>query len=117
GAAAGEPVFPRRWSPDRDGFGWRGNSGPLAERIFRAGSGRAGNAAVARHPRAGIVERRSERFLAVHTGQAAAVGGVMQEPALLLRDIHQPPAPSWWPPAPGWWLLAGIVLVVFALVL
>lgn len=41
----------------------------------------------------------------------------MQEPALLLRDIHQPPAPSWWPPAPGWWLLAGVVLVVFALVL
>jgi hypothetical protein len=23
-----------------------------------------------------------------------------------LRDIHLPPAPSWWPPAPGWWLLA-----------
>ena len=22
-----------------------------------------------------------------------------------LRDIHLPPAPSWWPPAPGWWLL------------
>jgi len=28
-----------------------------------------------------------------------------------LRDIHLPPAPSWWPPAPGWWLLA-ILLVV-----
>lgn len=26
-----------------------------------------------------------------------------------LRDIHLPPAPSWWPPAPGWWLLALIV--------
>ncbi len=25
--------------------------------------------------------------------------------ALVLRDIHQPPAPPWWPPAPGWWLL------------
>jgi hypothetical protein len=25
---------------------------------------------------------------------------------LPLRDIHLPPAPSWWPPAPGWWLLA-----------
>lgn len=41
----------------------------------------------------------------------------MQAPALLLRDIHQPPAPSWWPPAPGWWLVAGVVLVVFALLL
>jgi len=30
----------------------------------------------------------------------------------VLRDIHLPPAPSWWPPAPGWWLLA--VLLVFA---
>ena len=25
---------------------------------------------------------------------------------IVLRDIHQPPAPSWWPPAPGWWLVA-----------
>ena len=25
---------------------------------------------------------------------------------LVLRDVHQPPAPSWWPPAPGWWLVA-----------
>ena len=32
-------------------------------------------------------------------------------PALVLRDIHQPPAPSWWPPAIGWWLLAAIVLL------
>jgi hypothetical protein len=33
-----------------------------------------------------------------------------------LRDIHLPPAPSWWPPAPGWWLLAiiAIALVAFA---
>ncbi|HSR64326.1 MAG TPA: DUF4381 family protein, partial [Xanthomonadaceae bacterium] len=31
--------------------------------------------------------------------------------ALVLRDIHQPPAPPWWPPAPGWWLLAALVLV------
>lgn len=31
---------------------------------------------------------------------------------LVLRDIHQPPAPPWWPPAPGWWwLAAGVVLV------
>ncbi|MEO7431032.1 MAG: DUF4381 domain-containing protein [Dokdonella sp.] len=28
-----------------------------------------------------------------------------------LRDIHLPPAPSWWPPAPGWWILAALVLV------
>jgi hypothetical protein len=28
-----------------------------------------------------------------------------------LRDIHLPPAPSWWPPAPGWWLLAAGVLI------
>lgn len=26
-------------------------------------------------------------------------------PTLVLRDVHVPPAPSWWPPAPGWWLL------------
>ena len=30
---------------------------------------------------------------------------MMQGDALVLRDIHQPPAPPWWPPAPGWWLL------------
>ncbi len=30
---------------------------------------------------------------------------------IVLRDIHQPPAPSWWPPAPGWWLLAIALLV------
>jgi len=27
-----------------------------------------------------------------------------------LRDIHLPPAPSWWPPAPGWWLLAALLI-------
>jgi hypothetical protein len=31
-----------------------------------------------------------------------------------LRDIHLPPAPSWWPPAPGWWLLALVLLVAIA---
>jgi hypothetical protein len=31
-----------------------------------------------------------------------------------LRDIHLPPAPSWWPPAPGWWLLAGFLALVLA---
>lgn len=35
-------------------------------------------------------------------------------PELVLRDIHQPPAPAWWPPAPGWWWLAGLVLVLLA---
>jgi hypothetical protein len=29
---------------------------------------------------------------------------------LVLRDIHQPPAPPWWPPAPGWWLVAALVV-------
>jgi len=37
-----------------------------------------------------------------------------------LRDVHPPPAPSWWPPAPGWWLATalavalGVVLVRYA---
>ncbi|WP_149196262.1 DUF4381 family protein [Luteimonas suaedae] len=37
--------------------------------------------------------------------------------ALVLRDIHEPPAPSWWPPAPGWWLLAALLLVIVAALL
>ena len=41
----------------------------------------------------------------------------MQDPTLLLRDIHQPPAPPFWPPAPGWWLLAGAVLLVLGIVM
>ena len=32
----------------------------------------------------------------------------MAPDTLVLRDVHVPPAPSWWPPAPGWWLLAGV---------
>lgn len=32
-----------------------------------------------------------------------------------LRDIHLPPAPSWWPPAPGWWILAALLLLVLLL--
>ncbi len=28
-----------------------------------------------------------------------------------LRDIHLPPAPSWWPPAPGWWIVAIVLLI------
>lgn len=36
------------------------------------------------------------------------------DPTLVLRGIHQPPAPPWWPPAPGWWLVAAIVLLAIA---
>jgi hypothetical protein len=35
----------------------------------------------------------------------------MAAPTLVLRDIHQPPAPPWWPPAPGWWLLGAVLLL------
>ena len=38
----------------------------------------------------------------------------MADPNLVLRDIHQPPAPPWWPPAPGWWLLAALLLLAIA---
>jgi LPXTG-motif cell wall-anchored protein len=38
---------------------------------------------------------------------------MMQGDALVLRDIHQPPAPPWWPPAPGWWLvIAGVAMIL-----
>lgn len=33
-------------------------------------------------------------------------------PEIVLRDIHQLPAPSLWPPAPGWWGVLAVVLVV-----
>lgn len=33
-------------------------------------------------------------------------------PGPALRDIHLPPAPSWWPPAPGWWVLAVLALLI-----
>lgn len=36
-------------------------------------------------------------------------------PALALKPIHLPAAPSWWPPAPGWWLLAVLLLLLLAL--
>lgn len=31
---------------------------------------------------------------------------------LVLRDIHQVAAPSWWPPAPGWWAVAFALLAL-----
>ena len=34
---------------------------------------------------------------------------------LVLRDVHQPPPPSWWPPAPGWWAVAAVVVAVLAI--
>ncbi|HXH00574.1 MAG TPA: DUF4381 family protein [Xanthomonadaceae bacterium] len=39
----------------------------------------------------------------------------MQATELVLRDIHQPPAPPLWPPAPGWWLIAAGLVAVVAL--
>lgn len=39
----------------------------------------------------------------------------MRPSDLVLRDIHQPPAPPWWPPAPGWWLLLAVLMVLAAL--
>lgn len=33
---------------------------------------------------------------------------------LVLRDVHQPPAPSWWPPAPGWWAVACALALLLA---
>ncbi len=43
----------------------------------------------------------------------------MNPDTLPLRDIHLPPAISWWPPAPGWWLLllalVLLIVVIYAL--
>lgn len=32
-----------------------------------------------------------------------------------LRDIHLPPAVSWWPPAPGWWVLVALLVAALGL--
>jgi hypothetical protein len=40
----------------------------------------------------------------------------MSAATLVLRDIHQPPAPPWWPPAPGWWIVfAAMALLLVAI--
>ncbi len=36
----------------------------------------------------------------------------MSTATLVLRDVHQPPAPPWWPPAPGWWALAFVLILI-----
>ena len=38
-----------------------------------------------------------------------------QDPLAALRDVHLPPAVSWWPPAPGWGGILFIILVLLAL--
>lgn len=38
----------------------------------------------------------------------------MQAEALVLRDVHVPPAPSLWPPAPGWWFVIGVAALLLA---
>jgi len=32
-----------------------------------------------------------------------------------LRDVHPPPAPSWWPLAPGWWIALALAALLGAL--
>lgn len=44
------------------------------------------------------------------------MNAVAPAPGPQLRDIHLPPAPSWWPPAPGWWLLGILALALLFIV-
>src|SRR5690606_21767206 len=80
-----------------------------------------GAIALARRAGTRAGDRRSERGVAATAGTRPAPGGVMDRLAMplavVLRDIHVPPAPSWWSPAPGWWLLAAVLLVVAAVLL
>ena len=39
------------------------------------------------------------------------------DPLAELRDIHLPPAVSWWPPAVGWWLLLLIAALLVVVVI
>ena len=40
----------------------------------------------------------------------------MQDPGLILRDIHDLDAVSWWPLAPGWWWILSIIALVLLFV-
>lgn len=42
---------------------------------------------------------------------------MMQPSGPQLRDIHLPPAPTWWPPAPGWWALGVVALLLAGVVI
>jgi hypothetical protein len=42
---------------------------------------------------------------------------MMETPYIYLRDIRGLDPVGWWPPAIGWWLLAGLVLLLFALLI
>ena len=86
----------------------------LAQRIRAPARSRAGAIAGARRARTDAGQRRAQRRLAAGARQGAGERGVMPADTLVLRDIHQPPAPPWWPPAPGWWLVAAVLLIVLA---
>ncbi len=34
----------------------------------------------------------------------------VENPLVNLKDIHLPPAVSFWPPAPGWWILSALFI-------